>query len=151
MVLLIQLKTAVFSLVPKLRKAFNLRKRFAVKDLGRYWFNELLPEHFESSAHTEFDYLPRDKDWLESKLKFGLGKGRKNDLMLSGKSLRFLTHGPVIKATSANVSIQLSAPVYFSNPRYKTPGHPDKSDEVTRVSRRHRDLLSRHFETVLTV
>lgn len=150
MVLLIQLKSVVLSRIPKLRKTFTKMKRFATRDLGEYWFEKLLPDHFKPSAKFEFQHMPRKKDWLESKRIFGRGAGRVTDLIFSGKSRRFLMVGPTIKATSAGVSIRLTGPAYFKNPRYKTPGHPDKTKEVTDVSLRHRFLLSRRFESKLS-
>ncbi|MCH7685335.1 MAG: hypothetical protein IH899_01405 [Planctomycetes bacterium] len=120
-------------------------QKFANQDLGEYWFRELFPDHFKPSARTEFQYMPRDEEWLKSKRLFGRGQGKRDDLVFSGKSRRFLSVGPIIKATGRGVSVRLTGPIYFKNPRHKTPGHPDKPEEVTRVSRRHRFLLARRF------
>ena len=147
--MVVQLKSAVFSRVPKLRKTFTKMKRFATNDLGWYWFQKLFQDHFKPSARTEFQHTRRDEDWLKEKRRFGRGQGKFNDLVFTGKSRRFLSVGPVIKATSTGVSIRLTGPVYFRNPKYTTPGHPEKTVEVTDVSLRHRFLLSRRFEKKL--
>ncbi len=144
--MVIQLKSVILSKLPRLRKDMTRIRRMVFQDIGEYWHRELLPDHFKSSARTEFQHLPRDKEWLESKRLFGRGQGKRDDLVFSGKSRRFLTHAPRIKATGTGVTIRMDSPVYFRNPRHKTPGHPDKPDEVTRVSRRHRSLMSRRLE-----
>lgn len=124
-------------------------KRVSFQDLGEYWHRELLSDHFKPAARSEFQYLPRDKEWIKAKRKFGRGQGKVDDLVFSGKSRRFLSHAPRFKATGTGVTIRLDSPTYFRNPKHKTPGHPEKPDEVTSVSGRHRVLLSRHFEAML--
>lgn len=143
--MVIQLEGKIFSRVPKLRKTMTRFRKLAMQDLGEYWVRELLPDHFKPSARSEFQHEARDEAWLKAKRLFGLGQGKFVDNVLTGKSRRFLMHGPIIKATSRGVSVRLTGPLYFKNPRHKTPGHPDKPDEITRVSERHRFLLSRRF------
>ena len=63
--MVIQLKSVVLSKLPKLRKAMTKIRRLAFQDVGEYWHRELLPDHFKPSARTEFDHLPRDKEWIE--------------------------------------------------------------------------------------
>ena len=121
-------------------------RRLVFQDLGEYWHQELLPDHFRPAARIEFQHMRRDEDWLKSKRLFGRGQGKRDDLVFQGKSRRFLTHAPRIKATGTGVTIRMDSPVYFRNPKHKTPGHPDLPDEVTRVSQRHRFLMSRRLE-----
>ncbi len=144
--MVIQLKSVVLSKLPRLRKDMTRIRRLVFQDIGEYWHRELLPDHFRPSARSEFQHMPRDEDWLKTKRIIGRGQGKRDDLVFRGKSRRFLTHGPRIKATGTGVTVRLDSPIYFRNPKHKTPGHPDKSEEVTRVSRRHRFLMSRRME-----
>ena len=147
--MVIQLKSVVLSKLPKLRKEMTRIRREGFRNIGEYWHQELLPDHFRPAARTEFQHMQRDREYLEAKRIFGRGQGKVDDLVLSGKSRRFLMHAPRIKATGTGVTIRMDSPVYFRNPKHKTAGHPDKPEEVTRVSQRHRGLIARRLETVI--
>lgn len=147
--MVIQLKSVVLSKLPRLRKDMTQIRRLAFQNIGEYWHRELLPDHFKPGAHSKFQHSKRSEKWLRSKRIRGIGPGRFLDNIFTGKSRRFLMHGPQIKATGTGVTIRMDAPLYFRNPRHKTPGHPNKPDEVTRVSTRHRSLISRRLEVVI--
>jgi len=141
--MVIQLKSVVLSRIPKLRKVMTRIMRAGFRDLGAYWFRELLPDHFKPSARSEFQHQSRTEKYLKSKRFRGRGQGRFIDNILLGQSRRFLTHGPSIKATGTGVTIRLDAPLYF---RKTPPGQPDQVAEIIRISDRHRNLINRRFE-----
>lgn len=147
--MVIQLKSVVLSKLPGLRRELTAIKKIAFQDLGEHWHRELLPEHFTVSAKSEFQHTTRNQEYIKSRMRFGVSGGN-TDLVFRGKSRRFLMHGPRIKSTGTGVTIRMDAPVYFRSPKHKSPGHPDKADEVTRVSLKHRFLVSRRLESKIT-
>jgi len=144
--MVIQLKSVVLSKLPRLRKDMTHIRRLAFQNIGEYWHRELLPDHFKPGAHGKFQHATRSEEYLKSKRIRGIGPGRFLDNIFSGKSRRFLMHGPSIKATGTGVTIRMDSPVYF---RKTITGHPNMSNEVTRVSDRHISLISRRLEVVI--
>ncbi len=141
--MVIQLKSVVLSKVSGLGRAMPKIRRFAFQEIGEFYVREIFKKHFRPSARQEYQHQPRDEDYLRRKRFIGVGQGKRDDNVLSGRSRRFMAHSPRIKATSTGVTIRMDAPLYFRN---QDSGQPDKVAEVLRVSTKDRILIGRKLE-----
>ena len=138
--MVIQLESVVLSKISGLGRAMPKIRRQSFQLIAAFWLRDIFKKHFRPSAHQEYQHQARDEDYLKRKRFIGVGQGKRDDLVLSGRSRRFMSHSPRIKATSTGVTIRMDAPLYF---RRRISGQPDKVAEVLRVSEKDRVLISR--------
>lgn len=138
--MVIQLESVVLSKVSGLGRAMPKIRRQSFQIIAAFWVHDIFKKHFRPSARQEYQHQPRDEKYLRRKRFIGVGQGKRDDLVLSGMSRRFMSHGVKIKATSTGVTVRMNAPLYF---RRRFPGQPDMVAEVLRVSERDRFLISR--------
>lgn len=118
---------------------------------AEHWHAQLFPKHFGPRNRSEYQLTPRNPFYLAViKPKTGEGVGRFRDLVLSGKSQRFLQVLYRVTGSSKRVTVRMTPPPFFTNPFVgsfavtdKRTGRthvkhisrqPDKADEVTRIS-----------------
>lgn len=141
--MVIQLESVVLEKVSGLRKVMPKIRKFAFQEIGEFYVRDIFKKHFRPSARQEYQHQARDEKYLKRKRFIGIGQGKRDDLVFSGRSRRFMSHGVKIKATSTGVTIRMNAPLYF---RSQFPGQPDKVAEVLRVSAIDRKLIGRKLE-----
>ncbi len=138
--MVIQLKSVVLEKVSGLGRAMPKIRKQSFLLIGSHWVHNVFKKHFRPSSRQEYQHQPRDEDYLRRKRFIGVGQGKRDDNVLSGRSRRFMSHSPRIKATSTGVTIRMDAPLYF---RRRVSGQPDKVAEVLRVSTIDRFLIGR--------
>jgi hypothetical protein len=118
-----------------LRGGFARIAKRTLNDAGKFWHEDMLPNHFEAPASAQYNFARRDSKYLELKREGRVSgaRGQRSvvDLVLTGKSKRFLEHLATIRGTSKKVTITMKAPSYFTR---RVAGQPDKVREVTEFS-----------------
>ena len=111
--------------------------------VGR-WHEKIMPHHFEPQAKQRYKYDPRSIKYTRYKAKKRPFAG---PLEFSGKSMRMLMQSVKISGTSKRATGTMQAPRYF----WMTPaGHPDKPDELTRVTESEATTMAKHLNEEVT-
>jgi len=129
------------------RRQLNEICRQAHQEIGEYWSEELLPEHFLPSARHIFGYAPRRTQKRKERLaKVGKVKdGGLVDLVHSGLLRDSLTkRKQLVTAQPSRTIVWLIGPSYFGI-RYKA-GRPNLAREVSAMSDRHERLVTDRAE-----
>lgn len=141
-----------------LLKKIRTAKRKAIKLTARYWHSHIFPRHFAASAESEYGQEDRGKDYKDRKLE---RTGKAINLILSGKSRRFMLALEKISATKEDAAIvTMPVPRYFTLPKIgrfinflgrekEIARQPDKPTEATETSDRDRKDLDRFMKRVL--
>lgn len=120
--------------------------RELMQDIGTFWHHQIMPEHFTPGAETRYGYEKRTEGYLKGeKKRKGIGQGKWVANLLTGRTVRMMTHGATFTPTTRGVTIRMPAPRYFTRPYIgritKADGtvvtikrQPDKVREVTRVN-----------------
>ncbi len=128
-------------------------KKAALQDVAAFWHGRSLDRHFTPGNSTRYQMARRKQFYLtQLKPKFGEGQGKWVDLLLKGKSLRWMRVFKTISGTGNSATLRMRPPTYFGNPfvgtyrdaRGKTrviSQQPDKTVEVTRLDETDRSSL----------
>jgi len=113
------------------------------KLVGR-WHEKTMPLHFKPRAKKQYDYAPRSIKYTRYKRKRRPSAG---PLEFSGKSMRMLTQSVKISGTAKRASGTMRAPRHFW---MKPAGHPDKPDELTRVTKTEATAMAKRLNEEVT-
>lgn len=122
---------------------FSEAAKQAFSEAAKLWHQNMLPKHFKAGAAIRYGYKPRTKRYQKRKRY----KGSPPALVYSGRSrdaltARFAFQVSYQKSTGRTIGrfIVPNTMRYFF---WMTPaGHPDKPDEMKRVTDQERSLLA---------
>lgn len=140
-------------------------KKMSLQSVARFWLENIFPGHFTPGNQARYQMKPRSKFYKEVVKKIeGEGQGRFVDLLLKGKSKRWLRTSARITGTQERATLRMSGPAYFANPylgrvhkEIETPSgtrrvidinirsQPDKPKELTTINESDRQAMRRHF------
>ena len=118
----------------------------ALRDLGRWWHEKILPGHFTTAAETLYHYQPRSARYSRSKAR---RFGHRNPLVFRGDLKRMVSRMARISSTSKGVTVRLSGPRYLYQYR-KSYAQPDKGAELTATSAGEVETMARTLDEILT-
>lgn len=123
-------------------------------DTAEHWHQTIFPKHFTSANRSRYQTAVRNRIYRERiKPRKGAGQGKFVDLLLTGKSRRYMLALPQITSTSRKATVTMKPPAYFTNPHIgsfvdprtgkqkRITQQPDKVEEATRVSEDDKRLL----------
>lgn len=130
--------------------------RASLKAVAKWWIEKKFHGHFTSGNAAKYHHDPRSRFYkIVTKREEGEGDGREFDLILKGKSKRWLWASAAITGTQHSSVLRMKAPAYFTDPHLgrvekevkdrKNPGRirnivinitrqPDKVRELTEIS-----------------
>lgn len=140
-------------------------KKAAMTSVAQAWLDRIFPEHFSASNRSKYQMEKRNRFYkMVVKRIEGEGEGKTTDLVLKGKSRRYLKHSARITATQERATLRMSGPSYFANPfvgllkkeitnqqgrtytkEIRITRQPDKVKELTQVSSGDRRLLTAYL------
>lgn len=135
----------------------KLRKE-TLQETAEYWHARVLGRHFTPGNAGRYRMSRRKQFYLDKiKSKLGQGQGKWVDLVLRGKSERWMRVFKTISGTSTAATLRMKPPGYFANPfvgsyrdrRGRTrqiSQQPDKPSEVTRFDESDRGSLRRYMQ-----
>ena len=134
----------------------------SLKAAAEDWHARTLPRHFTPGNMARYQIRKRSAFYLGIiKPRAGVGQGRFVDLVLKGRSKRFLQTFVTITGTKDRQTVRMKPPGYFTNPfvgswtdpksgrTRRITRQPDKPAETTRTNSEDRDRLRRVCETRL--
>ncbi len=153
----------------RVRRWLNKLQRDTLFHVADRWFRDVFPRHFGSGNRWQYNFEPREREYLLGKKREeGVGEGKNPNVMVvwKGESARAMTAiPPRITGNHNVVTVRVNnPPSYFSNPFVGTrtietederrPGttrqveitvnrQPDKISEVSEISERDERLLRR--------
>lgn len=107
MTLLVALGLDLSEVPRKVKRKFNQLMKPALMDIGKFWHQKIRPGHFKSGASSKYRYDKRDNEYLQDKTE---RKGKRPDLIYSGKLSRYTKHAPRITATSRQATVKMDVP-----------------------------------------
>lgn len=111
--------------------------------LAETWFEQLLPDHFQSYSGAKYGYQRRSRRYEERKqalARVGVAAdGGKTDLVLTGNSRDVMTRSVRIRASKDDASATVETPFYF--PLRRNLSAPDKAAEVLVVLTPQQQML----------
>lgn len=133
-----------YELSPEMMKRkFDKIREQALASLGKWWFQERLPQHFTAQGTSEYGYATRDRRYrVKRKILERLGGAADIELMgitnrkkgkQRGTLKREMLRSGLIRATKNKVTVRMQAPSYV-NMRGKSGRSPDKVKELTTIS-----------------
>jgi len=132
-------------------------KKETLQEVALYWHARMLDRHFTPGNRSRYQIPQRSAVYRdEIKKKFGQGQGKWVDLLLRGKSQRWMRVFKTVSGTSTAATLRLRPPTYFTNPfvgsylnRQGKPRRisqqPDKAAEVTRLDEKDRQDLREYM------
>lgn len=113
-------------------------------EVGQYWFDRMLKDHWASGAAERYGYQPRSAKYIRQKVRAAKkGKalaGGVVSLLYSGELRERIKEYADVRAYSTRVSVVMRGPKYVSM-RPKKPGHPNMGEEITAVTPAQRQEL----------
>jgi hypothetical protein len=113
---------------------------------GRLWAEQLLPEHFEKGARSEFGYFKRKEKYMSKKIRLArLGRvedGGRQDLVFTGLTRRMARLARnLVSATPREVKVAIPTPRHVSiKPNRYAGGSLGR--EIIAISPRHEKLVT---------
>lgn len=132
---------------------FKRLTKETLQETAEYWHLRLLERHFTPGNASRYRMQKRRPVYLTKiKSRLGMGQGKWVDLLLRGKSLRWMKVFKTISGTSSQATLRMRPPTYFGNPfigTFRDPKgrtrritqQPDKVSEVTRFDESDRGSL----------
>lgn len=137
-------------------RRYRAVKREALREVAWYWHARILHRHFTPGNSSRYRMKMRNKLYRqEIKIKQGEGQGRFVDLILKGRSLRWMRAFASVTATGTQSTLRMKTPAYFTKPfvgswtdpetgrRRVITQQPDKPGEVKQISTDDRADMSR--------
>jgi hypothetical protein len=91
--------------------------RTSLKAVARYWLEKKFPGHFTPGNEARYHHDERNKFYKRFiKPVEGEGQGKFVDLLLKGKSKRWLWTSATISGTQHHAIVRMKGPAYFANP-----------------------------------
>lgn len=131
-------------------------KKEALQEVAWYWHSNILARHFSPGNTSRYRMKTRNKVYREEiKKTKGEGQGRYVDLLLKGRSLRWMKTFASVTTTADKATLRMKPPNYFTRPfigSYTDPEtgrrriitqQPDKPAEVKQISSDDRAALVR--------
>lgn len=137
-------------------RRYRAAKKEALRELAWYWHSNMLARHFSPGNSARYRMRPRNRIYREEiKKTKGEGQGRFVDLLLKGRSLRWMKSFAAVTGTDSQATLRMKPPGYFTRPfigSYTDPEtgrrriitqQPDKPSEVREISSDDRAALVR--------
>lgn len=116
-------------------KRFRAMKREALKEVAWFWHTNILERHFTPGNVSRYRMEARNRFYKEEiKKKQGEGQGRYVDLILKGRSLRWMKTFASVAGTATAATLRMKPPSYFTRPFIGTFTDPEtgKQKRITR-------------------
>lgn len=114
------------------------------------WWRQIMPGHFEISAHSKYGYQQRSEKYIRQKVR-RFGGGARADLVYRGESREAAKRGIWIKPPRGKAKTLVQAvgvmkvPPHFYKYR-KGYGQPDKANELTRTTITEQNWLNEELK-----
>jgi hypothetical protein len=122
-------------------------------EVGQYWFDRMLKDHWAAGAAERYGYQPRTAKYLRAKIRAAKkGKalaGGVVPLLYSGLLRANIGQWAAIHAYATRVSVVMHGPKYVSM-RPKKPSHPNMGEEITATTPAQRRELVEFTRFALT-
>lgn len=150
-----------------LRGKWGAIKKESMRAVAQFYLEQIFPKHFAPGNKHQYQHDPRNPFYLDIVKRIeGEGDGKRVDLILKGKSRRWLRTSAKITATANRATLTMSGPSYFANPfvgrvekqitgkngRERTitiniKKQPDKKRELQTISNQDREMLNNFVHT----
>lgn len=135
------------------RRARNRIFKEGHEAAGRFWHEELLPEHFKPNARFRYGHKRRTRRYLAKKralAKRGIvERGGEVDNVYTGLMEDTLTSIAVVKPFPKRVTIKMQGPRYITM-RPFTSNQPDKAAELTKTTRPEERRIGKVMDKTIT-
>lgn len=84
--------------------------RYALKEMGTFWWKTQLPGHFKRGAEMRYRYAQRGFKYLRRKQR---EKGHRDPLVWSGTTRQMMTTMSIVTASAKQGTVRMLAPRYF--------------------------------------
>lgn len=134
-------------------------RKLALADVAKEWHRTVLHRHFTPHNRSRYRLAQRREIYMKKiKVMKGQGQGKFVELLLSGKSERWLKVFHAISSTGNMATLRMKPPSYFTNPfigsftdkktgkRKTVRRQPDKPDETTQVNDPDRATLREYMQ-----
>ncbi len=120
-------------------KVFGQILKTALTEVGKYWWSELFPKHFERGAQHEYRYQPRARSTVATKRRQGV-EPPVALVTRAGALCELTTRPAVVKVFGQKVTVRFIVP----------PGTGKQyRDEMTRFSERDRKRIVAKLDEVI--
>lgn len=126
-----------------MRRKFGPQVAQSLENLGKWWFSERLPLHFNPDAKRVYQYADRAKGYKKKRAiveKLGgvdapelLGISSTKKGKRRGTLMRNVKAQGLIRASQRKVTVQMNAP-FYANMRSRQGQGPDKVAEIIAIS-----------------
>lgn len=136
-----------------LRGKWSTIKKESMRALAQFYLDEIFPKHFAAGNKSQYQHDPRNPFYLDVVKRIeGEGDGKRVDLILKGKSRRWLRTSAKITATSNRATLTMSGPNYFTNPHVgsvqKQITNKDGRERTITINIRHQPDKKRELQTI---
>lgn len=126
-------------------RAGRLIMRDVHSEVGSFWWEKMLPDHWREGASQRYGYAPRSKKYLRQKIRAAKsGKalaGGLVALLYSGDTRARVLAAVKLSATAKEVKIRMSASWYVGMVPKKTK-HPNMGAEITATTDQQRQAMA---------
>ena len=126
-------------------REYNALVKQTLKEVGEFWFHNMLPRHFEEGAGRRYGYTGRAGLYTKTKNR---KVGHKKPLVFTGRMQRELQQSYRLGGTSNKMVVTMYGPPYTNMRRQKKKGGDpiNKVAEITAVTKAEIRILEKEVE-----